>query len=132
MLISSIGEFESPTGNLPVTLPDAGDDSLPSKVKEPFVFYGVPTRAGDRGRTGDVQLGNPFGSASKTRAVLRIARFSSVWRAPGCPLVPRRTATETATGIELSHGLVQVLWGTAARSVGSSSAPRIENAPTRA
>jgi NADP-dependent 3-hydroxy acid dehydrogenase YdfG len=39
------------------TLPDAGDDSLPSKVKEPFVFYGVPTRAGDRGRTGDVQLG---------------------------------------------------------------------------
>jgi len=57
MLISSIGEFESPTGNLPVTLPDAGDDSLPSKVKEPFFFYGVPTRAGDRGRTGDVQLG---------------------------------------------------------------------------
>ena len=41
----------------PGTLPDAGDDSLPSKVKEPFVFYGVPTRAGDRGRTGDVQLG---------------------------------------------------------------------------
>jgi hypothetical protein len=27
------------------------------KVKEPLVFYGVPTRAGDRGRTGDVQLG---------------------------------------------------------------------------
>ncbi len=57
MLISSIGEFESPTGNLPVTLPDAGDDSLPSKVKEPFFFYGVPTRAGDQGRTGDGQLG---------------------------------------------------------------------------
>ena len=57
MLISSIGEFESPTGNLPVTLPDAGDDSLPSKVKEPFFFYGVPTRAGDRGRTGAGQLG---------------------------------------------------------------------------
>ena len=52
-----IGELESPTGNLPGTLPDAGDDSLPSKVKEPFVFYGVPRRAGDRGRTGDVQLG---------------------------------------------------------------------------
>ena len=52
-----IGEFESPTGNLPGTLPDARDDPLPSKVKEPFVFYGVPTRAGDRGRTGDVQLG---------------------------------------------------------------------------
>src|SRR5437016_12799033 len=48
-------------------------------------------RAGDRGRTGDVQLGNPFGSASKTRAVLGIARLSSVPRAPGCPLVPRRT-----------------------------------------
>src|SRR5207247_6414182 len=32
-----IGELESPTGNLPGTLPDAGDDSLPSKVKEPFV-----------------------------------------------------------------------------------------------
>jgi hypothetical protein len=52
-----IGEFESATGNLPGTLPDASDDSVPSKVKEPFVFYGVPTRAGDRGRTGDVQLG---------------------------------------------------------------------------
>jgi hypothetical protein len=35
-----IGELESPTGNLPGTLPEAGDDSLPSKVKEPFVFYG--------------------------------------------------------------------------------------------
>jgi hypothetical protein len=45
-----IGEFESATGNLPGTLPNASDDSLPSKVKEPFVFYGVPTRAGDRGR----------------------------------------------------------------------------------
>ena len=43
--------------NLSGTLPDARDDSLPSKVKEPFVFYGVPRRAGDRGRTGDVQLG---------------------------------------------------------------------------
>ena len=52
-----IGEFESTTGNLPGTPPDARDDSLPSKIKEPFVFYGVPTRAGDRGRTGDVQLG---------------------------------------------------------------------------
>ncbi len=52
-----IGEFESTTGNPPGTLPDASDDSLPSKVKEPLVFYGVPTRAGDRGRTGDVQLG---------------------------------------------------------------------------
>ena len=52
-----IGEFESATGNLPGTLPDASDDSVPSKVMEPFVFYGVPTRAGDRGRTGDVQLG---------------------------------------------------------------------------
>jgi hypothetical protein len=52
-----IGRFESPTVNLPGTLPEASDDSLPSKVKEPFVFYGVPKRAGDRGRTGDVQLG---------------------------------------------------------------------------
>ena len=51
------GEFEPPTRNLSGTLPDASDDSLPSKVKEPFVFYGVPTRAGDRGRTGNVQLG---------------------------------------------------------------------------
>ena len=51
---------EPPTWNRPGTLPDASDDSLPSKVKEPLVFYGVPTRAGDRGRTGDVQLGNPF------------------------------------------------------------------------
>src|SRR2546427_13250326 len=42
-----------PTGNPP----GSGDDSLPSKVKEPFVFYEVPRRAGDRGRTGDVQLG---------------------------------------------------------------------------
>jgi hypothetical protein len=52
-----IGEFESSTGNLPGTLPDESVDSLPSKGEEPFVFYGVPTRAGDRGRTGDVQLG---------------------------------------------------------------------------
>ena len=52
-----ISEIEWPTGNLPGTPPDASDDSLPSKVKEPLVFYGVPTRAGDRGRTGDVQLG---------------------------------------------------------------------------
>ena len=35
-----IGEFESATGNLPGTLPDASDDSVPSKVMEPFVFYG--------------------------------------------------------------------------------------------
>src|SRR5437667_6379395 len=68
-------------------------------------------RAGDRGRTGDVQLGNPFGSASKTRAVLGIVQLSSVPRAPGCPLVPRRTATETTTRIELSQRLVQVLRG---------------------
>ena len=52
-----ISGFGSPTGNLPGTLPDASDDSPPSKVKELFVFYGVPRRAGDRGRTGDVQLG---------------------------------------------------------------------------
>jgi len=56
-----IGELESPTGNLPGTLPVAGDHPRPSKVKEPLVFYGVPRRAGDRGRTGDVQLGKLSG-----------------------------------------------------------------------
>src|SRR5438093_1146511 len=60
-------------------------------------------RAGDRGRTGDVQLGNPFGNASKTRAVLGIARLSSVPRAPRCRRVLRRTATRTAIKIELSR-----------------------------
>ena len=55
--LEMIGELESATRNPPGTLPDASDDSLPSRVKEPFVFYGVPERAGDRGRTGDVQLG---------------------------------------------------------------------------
>ena len=43
--------------NPPGTLPVASDDSQPSKAEEPFLFYGVPMRAGDRGRTGDVQLG---------------------------------------------------------------------------
>jgi len=52
-----IGEFELPTRNLSGTLPDARDDSPPAKEKEPVVFYGVPTTAGDRGRTGDVQVG---------------------------------------------------------------------------
>ena len=52
-----IREFELPTRNPPGTLPVASDDSPPSQVKEPLVFYGVPRRAGDRGRTGDVQLG---------------------------------------------------------------------------
>ena len=36
-----IGELEPPTRNLSGTLPNASDNSLPSKVKEPFVFYGV-------------------------------------------------------------------------------------------
>ena len=61
-----IGELEPPTRNLPGTLPVARDDSLPSKVKEPLVFYGVPRRAGDRGRTGDVQLGKLKRAKSKT------------------------------------------------------------------
>src|SRR3989442_760834 len=52
-----IGELEPPTRNLSGTLPDADDDPLPSKVKEPLVFYGVPMRAGDRGRTG-LDFGN--------------------------------------------------------------------------
>ena len=56
-LDAMISAWEPPTRNPPGTLPVAHDDSLPSKVKEPLVFYGVPTRAGDRGRTGDVQLG---------------------------------------------------------------------------
>jgi len=29
------------------------DDAVPSKAKEPVIFYGLPKRAGDRGRTGD-------------------------------------------------------------------------------
>ena len=33
-----IGDLEPPTRNLSGTLPDASDDSLPSKVKEPFAF----------------------------------------------------------------------------------------------
>jgi hypothetical protein len=52
-----IGELEPPTRNLSGTLPDASDDSLLSKVKEPLCLLRAPTRAGDRGRTGDVQLG---------------------------------------------------------------------------
>ena len=56
-LDAMIGELQPPTRNLSGTLPDASDDSLPSKVREPLVFYGLPKRAGDRGRTGDVQLG---------------------------------------------------------------------------
>ena len=44
-----IGEFESATGNLPGTLPDASDDSLPSKVKEPFVFYRGSNESGRPG-----------------------------------------------------------------------------------
>jgi hypothetical protein len=52
-----IGELEPSTRNLSGTLPDARDNPLPSKVKEPFVFCGVRKRASDRGRTGDVQLG---------------------------------------------------------------------------
>src|SRR5205807_9816985 len=68
-----IGELEPPTRNLPGTLPVASDDSPPSQVKEPLVFSGVPRRAGDRGRTGDVQLGKPFLTASKIRAVARIS-----------------------------------------------------------
>jgi len=52
-----IGEFESPTGNLPGDYP--GSERRATAVEgegTPF-FYGVPMRAGDRGRIGDVQLG---------------------------------------------------------------------------
>ena len=44
-----IGELEASTRNLSGTLSDARDDSLPSKVKEPFVFYGG---SGESGRPG--------------------------------------------------------------------------------
>jgi len=48
-LDAMISEFEPPTRNPPGTLPVASDDSLPSKVKEPFVFL----RGSDEsGRTG--------------------------------------------------------------------------------
>ena len=59
-------------------------------------------------KTGDVQLGNPCGSVSKTRAFPGIARLRPVPRAPGCPLVPRRTPTKTATRIELAYGLMKI------------------------
>ena len=52
-----IGDVDVSTRNLPGTPEIESDDTLPSKAKEPVVFYGLPTRAGDRGRTGDVQLG---------------------------------------------------------------------------
>src|SRR5262249_14893371 len=47
-----IGEFKPPTGT-----PTASHNPRPSNVTEPFVFCGGSMRAGDRGRTGDVQLG---------------------------------------------------------------------------
>ena len=50
-------ELAPPTRNPPGTLEIDSVDALPSKAKEPVVFYGLPLRAGDRGRTGDVQLG---------------------------------------------------------------------------
>ena len=71
-----IGDLETPTRNLSGTLPDASDDPLPAKVKEPFVFYAVPKRAGDRGRTGDVQLGKlsgPLWGKGFSAAVAEIA-----------------------------------------------------------
>jgi hypothetical protein len=52
-----IGDVDGSTRNLPGTPEIESDDALPSKAKEPVVFYGLPKRAGDRGRTGDVQLG---------------------------------------------------------------------------
>jgi len=52
-----IGDVDGSTRNSPGTTEIERDDSLPSKAKEPVVFYGLPKRAGDRGRTGDVQLG---------------------------------------------------------------------------
>jgi hypothetical protein len=45
-----ISELEPPTRNLSGTLAEASDDPLPSKLKEPLVFYGVPERAGGSNR----------------------------------------------------------------------------------
>ncbi len=53
-----IGEFEPPTRNLP----DASGDPLPLKTKEPVVFYGLPTRAGDR-RIGAINASFRWGRA---------------------------------------------------------------------
>ena len=64
-----IAGTSSETGNRPGTPDLDSGDALPSKAKEPVVFYGLPTRAGDRGRTGDVQLGKLSENPSKTRAV---------------------------------------------------------------
>jgi hypothetical protein len=60
-----IGGLESSTGNLPGTLPEASDDPLASKIKEPVAFYGGSDESGDRGRTGDVQLGNEMKGTSQ-------------------------------------------------------------------
>src|SRR5436190_1828515 len=46
-----ISEFEPPTRNPPGTLPVASDDSLPSKVKEPFVFLRGTDESGRGGKT---------------------------------------------------------------------------------
>ena len=50
-------ELAPSTWNPPGTPEIESDDTLPSKAKEPVAFYALPKRAGDRGRTGDVQLG---------------------------------------------------------------------------
>src|SRR2546427_13193373 len=50
----------------------------------------LPLRAGDRGRIGDVQLGNLSAHASKTWTVATISR-TSLWCA--CPDVPSHTPT---------------------------------------
>jgi hypothetical protein len=52
-----IAEFEPATRNPPGTPSVRSDGSLPPTRKKPSVLPRVPTRAGDRGRTGDVQLG---------------------------------------------------------------------------
>jgi hypothetical protein len=55
--LQMIGRTTTTTWNPRGTLELDSDDAPPSKAKEPAIFYGLPLRAGDRGRTGDVQLG---------------------------------------------------------------------------
>jgi hypothetical protein len=52
-----MGRLDPSTGNLAGTTPIRGKAVLLPKATKPTVLPGVARRAGDRGRTGDVQLG---------------------------------------------------------------------------